>query len=215
MGTTSKAVNWIADNLNASQPPPYFLQRIYDYDAMLVVFPSRDTPGAYVVARRKQFGPGLTQAGVDSVYSKQDTKMCILNHTVPVCLMLQNGFSWDPSQIIAKLAARDVWAHGGGDKAADLLEEQEAAEEAQTKVAIRADMYDRSGDAWRSYQSRTGQSTIRFHDYIKKQVRKVGALLTGNGPQSAAKGEVAAPTITAGARSTAGLGSSAGFTSGD
>ena len=48
--------NWIADNKNAPAPPAYFLQAIYDYDAMLVVMPSRDNPGAYVIARRKQFG---------------------------------------------------------------------------------------------------------------------------------------------------------------
>lgn len=157
------AANWIADNQRAPQPPDYFLQRIFDYDSMLVVMPSRETLGAYVLARRKQFGPGITTQALDAVYTKADTKMCIMHNTVPVCMMYQHGASWDTDQIIRTLAARDLWAIGGADKAADLLEAQEAAEKLATKQAIRDDLYNRSGAAWRSYQARTGQSSNLFH----------------------------------------------------
>src|SRR5207237_219371 len=109
---------WIADNENAPQPPEYFRQRIYDYDAMLVLMPSRDTPGAYVLARRKQFTPGLTDAALSGVYTKADTRMCILNGAVPVCMMHHSGTGWDPEPLIAKLMARDTWLHGGADKVA-------------------------------------------------------------------------------------------------
>lgn len=186
--------NWIADNGNAPKPPNYFLQRIFDYDAMLVVIPSRDNPGAYVIARRKQFGPGVTPAALDAVYTKADTKMCILHNTVPVCLMMQNGCSWDPSQIIERLFARDLWAHGGADRVADMLEAQEVAAQAKIDAAIRDDIYNRSGDAWRSYQARTGQSSIHFKE-----------LVPTSQADSLPAGEVAAPDNTAGARSTAGL----------
>lgn len=187
--------NWIADNQKAPKPPDYFLQRIYDYDAMLVVIPSRDNPGAYVIARRKQFGPGITPAALDAVYSKADTKMCILNNAVPVCLMMQNGSSWDPDQIIEKLYWRDIWAHGGADAVADRLEAQEDAAKAKIDADIRDDLYNRSGDAWRSYQARTGQSTIKFKDNYPAP----------SSADSLPSGEVAAPDNTAGARSTAGL----------
>jgi hypothetical protein len=193
--------NWVADNQNAPQPPPYFLQRIYDYDAMLVVMPSRDNPGAYVIARRKQFGPGVTPAAIDAVYTKADTKMCILHNTVPVCLMMQTGTSWDPEQIIEKLFHRDIWRHGGADKVADMLEEQEAAAQAKIDADIRDDLYNRSGDAWRSYQARTGQSNIQFNGRHERPV------------DSPPNGEVAAPHTTAGARSTAGLGQLSGCSS--
>jgi hypothetical protein len=159
--------NWIADNRNSEQPPTYFLQRLYDFDAMLVLMPSREQPGAYVLGRRKQWGPGLTEAAVDAVYTKADTKMAILNGTVPVCMVFKpvNG-SWNPDPLIRTLMSRDIWAHGGADKVADMLEAQEDAAKAANSAAIRDDLYNRSGDAWRSYQSRTGQSTIRFNDYL-------------------------------------------------
>lgn len=159
--------NWVADNRNSEQPPAYFLQRLYDFDAMLVLMPSREQPGAYVLGRRKQWGPGISEAAIDAVYSKPDTKMAILNGTVPVCMVFKpvNG-SWNPDPLIRTLMARDIWAHGGADKVADMLEAQEDAEKAAALDASRQNIWDRSGDAWRSYQARTGQSNIRFHDFL-------------------------------------------------
>lgn len=187
--------NYVADNSKMPVPPAYFSQRIYDFDAMLVLLPSRVRPGTYVIARRKQFGPGITEKAIDATYANPDTKMCVLNNCVPVCLMFATGATWDPEPIIAKLAARDIWAHGGADKVADMLEAQEAANEAANKTSIREDLYSRSGDAWRSYQSRTGQSSHKFNDFLPTP------------KHSASTGEVVAPNTTTGARSTAGSGS--------
>lgn len=152
--------NYIADNTRAEIPPPQFLARIWDQDAMLVVLPSRRTPGAYVIARRKQWGPGLTVEAIDAQFPNPDTKMCVLNGCVPVCLMLKTGQSWDADPIIRTLRARDLWAHGGPDKVADLLEAQETAAQMKIDSEIRDDLYNRSGDAWRSYQHRTGQTSL-------------------------------------------------------
>lgn len=164
-------VNFIPDNTRMAVPPPYFLSRIYDQDAMLVVIPSRATPFAYVIARRKQFGPGLSSAAVDAQYSHPDTRMCIHYGCVPVCLMFRNGTSWDPDPIIRKLQARDMWAHGGADKVADMLEAQEAEEKRKALEASRKEIYERSGDGWRTYQARTGASSIRFHEPHKPRTK--------------------------------------------
>jgi hypothetical protein len=83
-----------------------------------------------------------------------------------VCAVFQAGISWNPDQIIARLKARDIRANGGADKVADQLEAQEAADEAATKKAIRDDLWNRSGDGWRTYQARTGASSIKFHDNL-------------------------------------------------
>ena len=155
--------NWIADNRNAEQPPAYFLQRLYDFDAMLVLMPSRDVPGAYVLGRRKQFGQGLSEQALAGVYAKADTRMAIINGAVPVCMVMKpSSGSWSPDPLIRTLMARDIWEHGGADKVADMLEAQEDAAKAANAQAIRDDIYNRSGDAWRSYQSRTGASNIQF-----------------------------------------------------
>ena len=126
-------VNWVADNSHAERPSLSFLQRVYDYDAMLLLLPSRKTPGAYVVARRKQFGPGLTEAGISAVYSNPDTVMCVMHQAVPVCLMTRTGFGWNSDGLIRTLKARDLWAHGGSEKVADMLEAQEDADKAATE----------------------------------------------------------------------------------
>jgi hypothetical protein len=145
-------------------PPEYFLQRLYDYDALLVLFPSIAHPGSYVVARRRERTRGLTGDAVLAGVTNPDTLTCVRMGWIPVCVMVQTGLSWNPDQIIARLQARDIRAHGGADKVADLLEEQETAEKVAQKKATRDDLWNRSGDAWRSYQARTGASSIRFND---------------------------------------------------
>ncbi len=165
--------NWNADGREIDAPPAYFLQRLYDFDAELVLMPSRERPGAYVLGRRKQWGPGLTEQAIDGVYTKPDTKMAILNGTVPVCMVFKPvSGNWTPDGLIATLAARDIWAHGGAEKVADMLEAQEDAEKKATQAAIRDDLYNRSGDAWRSYQARTGQSSIKFNDMLPTKAGK-------------------------------------------
>lgn len=165
-------VNYIADNLKSEQPPQHFLQAVYDFDDKLVLLPSRMTPGAYVVARRKQYGPiGEAKSIIADEFLKPDTKMCLLHGLVPVCLMYKTGFGWDATKLLARLAARDLWRMGGADKVADILEAREDKEKADLKASIRAEQWERSGDAWRTYQHRTGQSTIRTKDFHKLKPR--------------------------------------------
>lgn len=151
-------VNYLPDNPSMAIPPAWFLQRIYDYDAMLVLLPSRQRPFAYVIARRRQFGAGITDKAIEDSITVSDTKMCLLYGLVPVCLMFRTGDRWDADPIIRSLAARDLWAHGGAEKVADQLEAQEEAEKQKTRQAIREQMWHLSGDAYRSYKRRTGQA---------------------------------------------------------
>lgn len=189
---------YIADTPTADVPPEHFLQAIADYDAMLVVLPSRLMPDCYVLARRKQKGPGLTERALLHTAPNPDTRMCIAYNVSPVCLIRKPaGAAWAGWKIVERLKARDLWAHGGADKVADMLEEQEAQDEARLKQQIRDDLWARSGDAWRSYQARTGQSTIRF-----------GQVPT----QSGGIGEQAAPEAPAASRSTGASGATVGDT---
>lgn len=176
-------------------PPEYFLQRLYDYDALLVMFASRVRPGCYVLARRREQTPGLRDSKLAEI-ANPDTRQCMAMGWLPVCMIVQSGANWNPEQIIAKLAARDIRAHGGGEKVADLLEAQEDAEKTATKAAIREDLWNRSGDGWRTYQARTGASSIQFHGELPTPV-------TGGDGSTA-------PTP----RSTAGLGAPEGATIG-
>jgi hypothetical protein len=146
---------YLPDNTRMEVPPAWFLQAIYDYDSELVLFPSRNKPFAYVIARRLRH-TRWTLKEID-VMTQPDTKLCMEHNLTPVCLMFKHGPVWDVTIVLAKLRARDLWAHGGAEKVADLLEQQEADEKAKVRADIRDDMWNRSGDGWRSYQARTGQ----------------------------------------------------------
>lgn len=150
-------ITFISDNPRMETPPAYFLARLHDYDADLVILPSRQRPFAYVIARRQRFSAGLSDAAIKST-AQQDTLMCLRYGLVPVCLMFKTGSTWDVDAVLRSLMARDLWAHGGGDKVADMLEAQEEAEQQAVRKQIREDMWHRSGDAWRSYKFRTGQA---------------------------------------------------------
>ena len=172
-------------------PPPFFLQRLYDFDNMLVLMPSRRVPFAYVIARRRQRTAGLSaKALIDSI-DQPDTKMCLLHGCVPVSLMYRTGSTWDIDSVIRTLTARDMWAHGGADKVADMLEEQEAKEKADTRAAIRADLYHRSGDGWRTYQALTGQSNIQSKDFHPPKGQR-----TSNSPHSGSTAGSGSVTLT-------------------
>lgn len=148
-------VTYIADNPKMETPPTWFLQQLHDYDGDLVLFPSIARPFAYVVSRRRRHSK-WTQAERDTI-TNPDTQRCIHYGLVPVCLMFKHGPIWNVDGILQRLKARDIWRHGGADKVADMLEEQEAKEQADRDKHVRDDMWHRSGDAWRSYQARTGQ----------------------------------------------------------
>lgn len=154
-------LNYLPLNSKMAVPPTFWLQRLYDFDNMLVVFPSFARPYAYVLARRRQLTRGLTDKALHDTLTHPDTKAALAHDLVPVSLIFRTGTNWDIDNIIASLKARDIWAAGGAEKFADKLDAADAAERKQKKADVRDDMYNRSGDAWRSYQARTGQRNQR------------------------------------------------------
>ena len=152
VGTT-----FISDNPRMEIPPEWFLGRLHDYDAELVVLPSRYKPYAYVIARRSRLGRrGLTGNAIADTITQPDTKMCMHYGCVPVCLMFKHGSQWQVDGVLAKLKARDLWAAGGADKAADQLEADEAKEESDRREAKKDELRGLSREAYRSYKMRTG-----------------------------------------------------------
>lgn len=150
-------INYLDDNDKMAVPPAYWLQRLYDFDAELVVFPSRYRPYAYVLARRQRMSMGIRDRAMEETITQPDTKLCLSRNLVPVSLIFRTGTSWSIDNIIATLKSRDIWAAGGGEQAAKILEDRDAADKESQRRATRDDFYMRSGQAWESYQRRTGQ----------------------------------------------------------
>lgn len=141
-------------------PPEFWLQRLYDFDNDLVVFPSHQTPFAYVLARRARRTGGMNAQDPAFAQSLPDTKFCVERHLLPVSLITRHSTaSWSIDNILSDLRSRDIWAAGGAEAFADKADANDAADEQQIRDTTRADMYNRSGDAWRSYQLRTGAAT--------------------------------------------------------
>jgi len=148
------ARNFIRDRnpFNLSAPPAWWLQRLADYDAQLVVIPSRQE-AVYRLARRTWNSPGVSAMAV--LHREKDTAMMAAYGLVPVTTIIGWGV-WG-TNIFNSLRARDIWAHGGAEKVVKTLDEFDAETEQKKRAAIRDDMWMRSGDAWKSYQTRTRQ----------------------------------------------------------
>ena len=154
-------VTYIADNPRMETPPEWFLQRLFDYDSQLVLLPSRYKPYAYVIARRSRLGRrGLTGNAIADTITQPDTLMCMHYGCVPVCLMFKHGPQWSVDGVLNTLKARDLWAVGGGDKAADLLEADEAAAKKKQDDDKREELRGLSREAYRSYKMRTGGRVV-------------------------------------------------------
>jgi hypothetical protein len=116
-------------------PPAYWLERLYDFDADLVVFPSQQVPFAYCLARRARRTAGIN-TGVLKEGATPDTKMCLKHHLLPVTIIYRhNAAAWSIDNIISDLKARDTWAMGGSKKVADVLDAQD--EQHRAKVQAR------------------------------------------------------------------------------
>lgn len=165
-------VNYIADGLNVPIPPAHFLAQIYDQDAQLVLLPSKMQPFTYIIARRRRSAPGRIPDDL-AKQVPEDTQLCLRYNLVPVCRIYHTGPSWDATAVVASLRARDLWAHGGADKVADVLEAQEDAAKAKIQSDIKDDLYNRSGDAWRSYQARTGQRVLGANPTLQSEPQHI------------------------------------------
>lgn len=173
-------VNWIADTnrWKLPEPPAWFLQRLYDFDAQLVLVPSRicvegETP-AYLLCRRRQHSAGLGDvAMLDNKHP--DTNMCYAHGVVPIGpLRFNNGATTFTEQgctdLIKHLRSRDTWMLSGGpqgnpDKVWQEVEAAEARIAAKERADLRDSFYHRARDAWRSLKARTGQRNKRASDY--------------------------------------------------
>jgi hypothetical protein len=139
-------------------PPEFWLQRLFDYDAELVVFPSRHVPYAYVLARRRRLRAPAVDKMLENTITQPDTKLCLARGFAPVTVIVRHSQgSWSIDNIIASLQARDIWAHGGGDAFVDKQEAAEEAEDQARRAALRDDLTNRAALAYQLYKRRTGQ----------------------------------------------------------
>ncbi len=140
-------------------PPAWWLQELADFDKDLIVIPSQQQP-VYRLARRVRRGKGLLASHLPQVkdFSPQpDTLQMHALRVVPVTTIMP-GSVWG-SHIFSILRSRDTWRVGGGQKAADLMDEADR----EKRIRQHEDTKDKSGvvaaDMYKSYGYRTGSRT--------------------------------------------------------
>ena len=177
MTATATVVNWLqGDNpFNLSKPPDWWLQRLYDFDHMLVMFPSHKAK-QYILARRRQHAAGLGDvAMLDNKHP--DTNFCYRHGVLPINMPLRpSGLNpWTEASITDVLNAlrrRDTWALTGGSQEAskvnqllNAVDEVDAKKERTERRNLRDMFYHMGRDAWRSMQARIGTRNKRASDY--------------------------------------------------
>lgn len=167
--------NWIEDRnrFTLEKPPEWVLQKLKDFDAQLVLLPSRKEP-YYLLARRRLMSVGLGDVALlDNRHP--DTNMCYAHGVVPIApLQFRNGTTvWTMQSVdlfLDELRRRDTWAYTGGllgkdpDAAWKAVEDYEADVKARERRNLRDMFHHMARDAWRSIKARSGQRSKRASD---------------------------------------------------
>lgn len=174
------AVNYIKDTnkWRLPEPPEWFLMRLFDFDAQLVLVPSRikvrgEKP-AYLLCRRRLHSAGIGDvAMLDNKHP--DTNMCYMHGIVPIGPLRfgDGGTTFTDANcemLLKELRARDTWAVSGGpdgdaDAVWQAVEAQEALQEKVAHESLRDKFKHLAKDAYRSLLARTGRRNKRASDY--------------------------------------------------
>jgi len=167
-------------------PPAWWLTQLHDYDAELVVFPSR-LRMAYILARRRHFSNAIAELDtLDKNLVRQsagmDGDILAMNNLIYVRHLI--GDTVRRPAIFQWLRDHDGQANGGGEAVAKQIEtvEEDAARRARQKMLVDLDC--RSRDAWRSYQARTGRRSGYSKSRVSAKQMPVGSF-TPNEPTAA------------------------------
>jgi hypothetical protein len=188
--------NWLPakNTWDLPAPPDWFLQKLYNFDEQLVLFPSQAAPRVgekphYVLARRRQLTAGMSDLAI--LENKHpDTNLMIAHGLVPIGpLRLKKGVNTFTEaglvSLLEDLEGRDQWKLTGGLKDPDAgWKALEAAERKQLQKQRRSlkDMFAHMArDAYRSLKARTGQRNKRASDYhgvARQPTTAQGVILT-------------------------------------
>lgn len=140
-------------------PPAWWLTMLSDYDAQLVVFPSKIRP-VHILARRRRFSNAMAElAQMDQNIVKLSAGMdgdVLAKHNLIFVRILMGDTVRRPN-IFQWLRDHDITAQGGGENVARLIETEEENQRRKNRQTMIDNIDHRARDAWRSYQARTGR----------------------------------------------------------
>lgn len=138
-------------------PSEEWLRPIEHYDPDLRIFRSRKHP-VYCLARVAKHSAGLSAAFFAKIPNlNPDTAVCLHYGLVAVPLTLHTlAIQSSPHDTVKKLMDRDVWKHGGWERVADILDQQDEKREADVAAKRRDDLRVRARAMRTGFLYRTG-----------------------------------------------------------
>ena len=155
--------NYIPDTnlFKLAGPPSWFLRRLWDFDASLVIVPSRQ--GFYYrLAQRRKLNLS------DKIES--DTKMLASYSLTPVTTILATA-NWSNPYIFEELRRRAPWMMGGADKVNKMLDDQDQQVTDETQAKTDDQLTYLGKDAWKYYNKLIGTRSHLYSPTVVKRVR--------------------------------------------
>jgi len=143
-------------------PPAHFLRQLWDFDASLVVVPSRQ--GFYYRLSQRRIPKLTTQVVNDLLWRDSDTQMLASYNLVPVTTILATA-NWSNPFLFEELRRRAPWRMGGAQAVTQQLEDAEWKDELDKQTKTNEHLTSLGKDAWNLYNKKIG---LRSHMYSPK-----------------------------------------------
>lgn len=144
---------------NLAGPPKWWLKKLAEFDASLVVFPSRHN-FVYRLCQKRPMK--IHEKIIQDLLTDSDTRFMAGKNLIPVTTILATA-NWDNPLMFVELANRAPHRMGGAEKVNKMLEEQDKQRDLETKRKNDQLLTDVSKAGWRNYQYKTGQRISRAH----------------------------------------------------
>jgi hypothetical protein len=144
-------LNYIVDQnkFSLAGPPTWWLSKLWNFDASLVVVPSRQSCVYRLAQRRKLKLP--EHIVNDALFNESDTKMLARYSLVPVTTIIATA-NWSNPFMFQELANRAPWMQGGAEKVVNRIEGQEAADETKRNMATDAHLTEVAKSGWKYFK---------------------------------------------------------------
>lgn len=139
-------------------PPQWFLRLLWDFDASLVIVPSRQTCVYRLAQRRKLNLP--SHIVNDALFKESDTKMLATYGLIPVTSIMATA-TWSPF-MIQELHNRAPHRQGGAEAVNRRIETQDAIEDARIAALNDSITTHYAKEGWKSYRKRIGLGSTIF-----------------------------------------------------
>lgn len=153
------ALNFICEEnpFGLAPPPTWFLEEMWKFDPLLVIFPSKEE-ALYRLARRVEHGQPILTLVADPQKRRPDTTLFWKHKLVPVTSILPSPWvHWGPC-LLNDLARADIRRQGGAKRLSERLEAADDDAESRWHREVEDGATIRARASWREQKWTRGES---------------------------------------------------------